>query len=304
MAKISYVGIRAFNGASPTDAWFRTFEALSDALTAMGLPKTSDTGQIDWATVTYPGDGVVTAYEIRRFADSAQGTWPVYIKIFYYFSSGTVRYPGVRITVGTGSNGSGDLTGDVGLTVQANLTINTVAWTGYMGGESSGFSTSFQERWYLGIERMRDADGALTPYLLLYRYSEASSATSYAEPASWLIDMRNGSVVAPGSIPIFYWRDLSGGGPLSLLAGTPLYPFGVIQYPTRDHGVVRAKYCVGAGASDFAIGALIPIPRFSAKTEYLYQRSPANAFGTGPRGVATTIDDSQVYGAALCVYWQ
>lgn len=173
-----------------------------------------------------------------------------------------------------------------------------------MGGESSGFSVSFQDRWYLGLERMRDASGALTPYLMLFRYSELPSLSSYSEPSAWLIDMRNGAITAPGVIPIFYWRDLSAGGPISLLAGSPIYPFGVVQFPTRDYGVVRAKYSLGAGANDFSVGAIIPVPRFAAKTEFLYQRSPANAFGTSARGTGSTIDDSHVYGAVLCVYWQ
>jgi len=77
---------------SNTDAEFRTWgSGIAAALQACGLVKTSDTGQIDWATVTRPGASHTAAgYEIYRFNDSLQATKPVLIKVEY--GNGTALY--------------------------------------------------------------------------------------------------------------------------------------------------------------------------------------------------------------------
>lgn len=99
-----------------TDADFRSWVAGVSALlqTASGLVKTTDTGQIDATTVTV-GASIVTSrgYEIYRFNDSLQATKPVYIKIEYGTGSVLAR-PGMWVTVGTGSNGAGTITGQIG----------------------------------------------------------------------------------------------------------------------------------------------------------------------------------------------
>lgn len=105
----------AFNSA-PTNASDATFtawaKAISDALTAVGLLKTADTGQIDLTTtVTRASTNAYAGYEIRVFNDALQATAPVYIKI-EYGTGGSTTYPGIRITVGTATDGAGALTGN------------------------------------------------------------------------------------------------------------------------------------------------------------------------------------------------
>ncbi len=106
--QIAVVDASAFT----TDAKFRTWGlAASTALQACGLVKTADTGQIDWATVTKPA--VVTTqagYEIYRFADALQSTVPVFIRIGYG-TGVNASSPCTWLTVGTGTNGSGTITG-------------------------------------------------------------------------------------------------------------------------------------------------------------------------------------------------
>jgi hypothetical protein len=91
------------------DANFRAWGSdLSAAFAEVGLVKTADTGQIDWVTVLRPTTTDTAAgYEIWRYTDSS-----VFLKIEYgtQNSSGT---PGLWLTVGQGSNGSGTLTGAV-----------------------------------------------------------------------------------------------------------------------------------------------------------------------------------------------
>lgn len=94
------------------DAGFRAWGLeLSTELDAY-LPKTADTGQINWSTVTRPAANVAAGYEIRRFDDTLQATAPIFVKL-EYGTAGAVLQPAIWITVGTGSNGSGTLTGAV-----------------------------------------------------------------------------------------------------------------------------------------------------------------------------------------------
>lgn len=98
--------------AHTTDAEFRTWgAALAASMQAAGLVQTSDTGQINWTTVTRPAAiNTVGGYEIYRFNDSLQGTYPIFLKIEYGTHTST-NIPGMWLTVGTGSNGSGTITG-------------------------------------------------------------------------------------------------------------------------------------------------------------------------------------------------
>lgn len=99
-----------------TDAKFRTWGlACSTALQACGLTKTTDTGQVNWATVTKPvaiNTKATSGYEIYRFADTLQSTKPVFLRID--FGSGGVasgNSPCTWLTVGTGTDGAGTITG-------------------------------------------------------------------------------------------------------------------------------------------------------------------------------------------------
>jgi hypothetical protein len=90
-----------------TDAEFRTdMLAIHNALIAAGgLIQTSDTGQTDFTANTRAAGG----YTVYRFNDANQGAYPLFLKITWT-TAGTTR-PNMTIDVGTGSNGSGTITG-------------------------------------------------------------------------------------------------------------------------------------------------------------------------------------------------
>ena len=100
-----------------TDALFRAWgKGLSDALAAIGMVKTADTGQINWATVTAPTGATQQGYEVWRFDDALQATAPLFFRLDY--GSGASAGTGVTgfmptlwVTIGKGSNGSGAITG-------------------------------------------------------------------------------------------------------------------------------------------------------------------------------------------------
>lgn len=97
-------------GTTQFRAWGLEF---SNALTAIGFIKSADTGQINWASVSRPGAIDTSAgYEIRYLNDSMHGSAPIYVKI-EYGTGGATTTPGMWITIGTGSNGSGTITGTI-----------------------------------------------------------------------------------------------------------------------------------------------------------------------------------------------
>lgn len=110
---------------STTDAQFRTWgSAVSAALSSAGLVQTSDTGQINWTTVTKPAAAnTIQGYEIWRFADSLQSTSPVFLKIEYGSNGASATSVGMKFGVGSATNGSGTLSGLS--TTQFNTGIGT-----------------------------------------------------------------------------------------------------------------------------------------------------------------------------------
>lgn len=154
-----------------SDATFRTWGAEYAAkLALIGMVQTADTGQINWATVTRPGTNTAGGYEIWRFNDSLAGSAPIYLKI-EYGTAGNAAVPTIWVTVGTGSNGSGTITGTATARNQAGYastsTYDSVsAWPSYFchtegflgcvwkeGSHSSNNPASF------AVCRYSDADG-------------------------------------------------------------------------------------------------------------------------------------------------
>jgi len=86
---------------------------ISAAIASAGMVKTTDTGQINWATATWASGSQTWGYEIWRFNDSLQATKPVFIKIVYsQLSSPLMLYMAAQI--GTGTDGAGNLTSMAG----------------------------------------------------------------------------------------------------------------------------------------------------------------------------------------------
>lgn len=137
-------------------------------LIAAGWVQTSDTGQATLASLpAFVVVGTAYGYQIFRMADALQSTAPVFLKIEYGCN---IQYvPAVWISVGTGTNGAGTLTGQVSPRVVAyGSTYSGTASTQYC--YFSGTTSSFQAHmfngapsnnsWIFNIERSKDAAGA------------------------------------------------------------------------------------------------------------------------------------------------
>ena len=147
---------------------------LSAALAEVGLIKTADTGQINWTTAVYASIGSLSApyfagYEIWRYPDSS---------IFMKWEFGTVQpnspsTPGIRITVGRGSDGAGTLTGVNSASRQMMFGVSggpslgpTTLWRSYLVLKDGFFgfwgyrsTTSTHSRAFFAVARTVDANG-------------------------------------------------------------------------------------------------------------------------------------------------
>lgn len=154
-----------------TDAAFRVWgKAISDALTAVGVALSGDTGQIDWATVVKPAAiNTSQGYEIRVFSDALQATVPIVIKI-EFGSAAAATTPALWITVGIATDGAGTWTGAVTTRRQLIGTdYSATSWANRVTGDTNrvalwtwtdaGYSSYAR---YFSIERTHDAAGVDT----------------------------------------------------------------------------------------------------------------------------------------------
>ena len=156
------------------DANFRAWgKAISDRFAAFGWAKTADTGQIDWATVLAPtSTNQIRGYEVWRMNDALQAQAPVFLKIEYGSSAAIMSGPSLWFTLGTGSNGTGGLTGQVGTRVVQylyNEASTTTAYRCIFSGDAGRFNMclgltrdSSDHFLWINIERSKDAAGADT----------------------------------------------------------------------------------------------------------------------------------------------
>lgn len=90
-----------------SDVGFRAWGSeLSGKLAAVGMVQQADTGQINWSTVVRSAVNVAAGYEIWKTPSGG-----LCLKIEYGTDQASATAPKIWFTIGTGSNGSGTLTG-------------------------------------------------------------------------------------------------------------------------------------------------------------------------------------------------
>lgn len=164
---MSYAAIASLAPDNTSDATFRAWgSGISTRIANMGLVQTGDTGQINWTSVTHATSVNTSAgYEIWRFADSLQSTVPVYFKLEYGESVNSTS-TGLWITIGSGSDGSGTLTGRVTARNQlAPSTGSTIAQTHVFSGDTNRVGVAVATSLANGIEiffieRAKNTDGS------------------------------------------------------------------------------------------------------------------------------------------------
>lgn len=122
-------------------AWKNIFNDLTTYMSSCGLTQASDTGQLTISSVSsLPSIGTYAGYQIWTFSDTLQATYPIYMKFEFgvgvdgggngtdWSASST---PMLRVSVGSGTNGAGTLTGAVSTTyISPQNNTNTIGDVG------------------------------------------------------------------------------------------------------------------------------------------------------------------------------
>jgi hypothetical protein len=179
------------------NAAFRAWgQQVAASLEAAGLVQTADTGQINWSTVTIPtGGNQSRGYEVYCFDDDLQATAPVFIRIDYGSNGNGGSYPGMKLHVGTVTDGAGNLntagtymsdqfssnnsisSGSVPRDIWASGGDGYVHLVVWPGGTNVDSNLNAVE---LHIERTKDATGADTAEAILVMVGGGDSHRYYA----------------------------------------------------------------------------------------------------------------------------
>lgn len=109
------MALKVSNTLKPSNSTAALFRAWSkfvrDGFTDGGWVQTSDTGQIDFATVSAPAAiNTKQGYVILRMDDVLQAAHPVFVRLDFG-SAGATNNVSIWITAGSGSDGAGAITG-------------------------------------------------------------------------------------------------------------------------------------------------------------------------------------------------
>jgi hypothetical protein len=185
-------------------------------------------------------------------ADTAQSTSPLYVKIQYGATS-TANCFGIRLQIGTGHDGAGNLTNimhDSGVAFFGQTVTNANAMTHYASGDSgriwihlaaSGTSWAQTNTLGISIERRRNSSGvAQTTGFLSLRWGATTVATN-----GYLANS-----AAPMNGNAFYFPAVitnASDATLDSKVGVypQLYPLGPSEMGLQIVGIIRVSYPVG-----------------------------------------------------------
>lgn len=138
-------------------------------LTAAGWVQTADTGQT--ASGAFPaatGTNTSAGYQVWRMNDALQATAPVFVR-FDFGSGAAANTLGVWCYIGTGSNGSGTITGQLNGFLTPQQVTSASSLPSYGSGSTNRIcavhnyqTTTANCTIMWGIERSKDATGADT----------------------------------------------------------------------------------------------------------------------------------------------
>lgn len=160
-------------------SWKGSFQPISEMLNAV-LVRTNDTGQVNWATIsTVPpagSAGSVRDYEVFRLTDALQATAPIFIRVDYAYS-GTSAILTLRFTVGSSTDGAGNIGGVTATGIQTySMTVAPTPPAGGFNAYASSDGSSLVLAHNLNansathdvwggvvVERFRNLDGTPSP---------------------------------------------------------------------------------------------------------------------------------------------
>lgn len=197
--------------STSSDTVYReTVTNLKAGIEAAGLVQTSDTGQIsNLSTLTRPSANTQSGYFMFRFDDALQsgaGSLPCFLKIEPGVGNSQTAFQ-FYYTIGTGTNGSGTITGQASTRNQI-IFSSASATTYYFSGENgnrltiAGDLISNGQAFMFNLERLRNSTGAVTADGFSVLTSVNSSTT---RATRHFVIPSSGSVITQGVIPV--WPD-------------------------------------------------------------------------------------------------
>lgn len=240
-------------------------QAIGTALAAFGWTQTTDTGQVNWSSIsTVPSNAYV--YEVWKANDTQASTLPIYLKMEYGYSSTT---PQLRASTGTGSSGAGVLTGGLLTSAPWTLTNSVVNHGGstypcFFSGNAGEFrmylwqSPAIGIGTVFGVERSKDASGAnTTDYfttLCCTNSTIGSNAYQQSTLSATLVGNRETGIIVP------CLTNGSGTGAFNgTVASFPVFPvLGKVGNP-----MLGFQVCAQADVSD---GSTVSVASFYAAT--------------------------------------
>jgi hypothetical protein len=289
------------NSGTNIRLWAQFIEDL--LVTTGGWVVTSDTGQTLPNALATPGAAnTKVGYRIYRMNDALQATSPVFIRIDFGAGAGGAGVPAMGLIIGTGSNGSGTITGIVlnfgGVGSSSFLACQTNAVTAFnsYGSADPGrvclgmfISTNTGMPWVMGIERTKNATGADTGTGLLVASGGAIVQTVLSNGMAYY----NYLVLAGGTQPAveqgfsFVISTLSPTqtfSPGDIGLGIPIPFKGVAQQPGTNFLVTNSN--------DVSVEGYISLTLYGQTRTY--QQLNALAYKRTMRGPSTTTDASRV----------
>lgn len=188
-----------YAGSTPNTAIRTWAQFIEDTLVTIGgWIVTTDTGQtLPSALVGSGTPNTKVGYRIYRMNDALQATSPVFIRID--FGCGSSSNPGFWVTIGTGSNGAGTITGILwngGAATAPNVATgnSSVSPLNSYGSADPGrcafglcVSISTVFGFVFTIERTKSALGADTTDGLLLLYTNSQSSPCPVDTARYII---------------------------------------------------------------------------------------------------------------------
>jgi hypothetical protein len=273
--------------SNSTDALFRAWvQFVDDLFLVTGLwLNTTDTGQMTIASATHPGTtNAKVGYRIYKMNDALQATAPCFVRVDYG-SGSAANTPGMFWTIGTGTNGSGTITGQLfssGATPLMTAGANgTNACNSYGSADTNRLQglmfvrSAATDVMIFGIERTKDTNGNDTATgFLVFGQDGANGlalnwyilATPGTQPPGERINM-----LISGTAPTF--GPDAGVGLLGYFAGA-LQPFGL--------------GAIAVNSGDFAAEGTVTLSLYGSSHTFQLGNSATNQvfLNTGP-GTAT-----------------
>jgi hypothetical protein len=291
---MSKQSVSAPAGYAATDASFRAWgKPISDLMQSAGLTKTADTGQIDWTTVVKPTTTYsLTGYEIRKLSNATLGD--VYFRIEWRTQSATYASQ-LRVSLGSGTDGAGNLTGvymsSVGyfdtLSSGANRSTTT-NYTSYCFVDDGTFALA-----------LNPGMGNGSTYTDLFVFARTSDSDGTYNGNGWMIAHAGSS----GQTFFRYWSSELKFCPNTNITNyaTPVcfpYPYAATQASieyTGHYGAVCViahatpkrnwhKNMVCLNSADAAVGATVTATVLGATHTYLSLGTTYRAVAGGPNG--------------------